>query len=199
MKYKVLIIFISLLIAVLAWFLCQDHRRAQVRTVVCQFCQALIDKDYEKAASFFAQKRYGGKWDSEDVQEVVESFFDHGQYCMNRPGFRELKHYSIQDISDYYQDNWERRNQYEVYVIFYSTEDKKEDSSNMMTLHMDKIDSTFKIRYITIDWSSKEQLYCTGITRKSQAVLTDLLVITGVSREGMFNGDRCLSRGERHA
>ena len=149
-----IILLTTILISILIFNKYEEYRYHQVREVVKNFSQALVDRDYDKAADYLVIKSGCGIKPDRDskkryIKKTVEYIIDTAQNASRHPDFKDLKCFTIKTVHKM-SDNcsltiFDRLNQYDVVVTFYSSENFKQDLSGDMYLHIAKIGREFKI------------------------------------------------------
>ncbi|GEM_PF-3153882 len=126
-----------------------DSRYRQICEVVTKFCQALVDRDYDRASDLLKRGPKGKDWDIVCIKESVEDFIAMANKSDRCPKFKELKHFTVEDVSrvpkSYSSDYIEKWNRYEAIVIFYIEENCQDVLPQYMILRLDKVKQEFKI------------------------------------------------------
>jgi len=127
-----------------------SNRYRQLAQVLSSFSQALVDGDYDRAATFL-EKYPDGKIPGRDrIVSLVDHMIYVAQKVHKHPEFTKFKRFRIESIYKNPESDGaltvERWNRFDAIVAFYSTEDLKDDSSVNMFFHLDKSGNEFKIR-----------------------------------------------------
>jgi len=128
----------------------EEDRTNDVHRLVTGFCQALVDRDYDRACAIMREGPEGRDYESAYFKDALERFLKNASHSGRHPAFKELKHFEIIRIckigiigSDFV-NNW---NKYDAYVNFYSTDEINENLSEIMILELDKTGNKFQITH----------------------------------------------------